>query len=390
MELHEPSARRWRRHRRLALVSSFAAAWFFLGSFAGLGAARAEAPPDQLGVSASPLIPRPPPDFMEERTPNVTWAYHRSSTSIIRELQEELPGALRAIARELGGPMPGDLVIRVARSPEEMVKLAPRGAPPPRYAVGVAYPALGLIILSVVAPDSWLPPDLPRVFTHELSHVALHRAVQGHALPLWFVEGLAIHQAGEQNLARVRTLWEAAVVGEVLPLSELSRRFPTRPHEVNKAYAQSADLVEHLLRADPARVQLPGMLARVAQGKSFDNAVLASYGADLATLDREWRTALSERFRVLPLVLTGTALWGGIALLAVMAFFRRRGQHRARLQRWGDEEAAYERAMAALEMQRQIMLREEVAARQGEPVALPLRDPGVPTVEHEGQRHTLH
>jgi hypothetical protein len=355
-------------------------------------AARAEAPSDVVPAQRVAFtIPDAPKDFVVERVGGTTWSYHPSSSSLVRQLKAELPRARRSIGRELGGTVSDDLVIRIARSPAEMVRLAPSRAPPPRYAVGVAYPALGLIILSVVSPDSWLPPDMPRVLTHELSHVALHRAVHGQRLPVWFVEGLAIHQAGEQNLARVRTLWEAAVVGEVLPLSELSRRFPSRPHEVNRAYAQSADLVEHLLHTAGERAALPGLLDRVARGQTFEDAVLASYRVELATLDREWRHALSERFRVLPLVLTGTALWGGIALLAIVAFIRRRRQHHEKLRRWGDEEAAYERAVAAVELQRQMSLREELAVRQGYPVPLGIpREPGVPTVEHDGQRHTLH
>jgi hypothetical protein len=352
--------------------------------------AHAEDPADVV-PSGSLAIPAPPRDFLREQVGQVTWNYHGTSASIVRELQSELPQAMRRVSRELGGSAQQPLTIRIARSPEELVRLAPREAPPPRYAVGVAYPALGLVILSTVAPDSWLPPDMARVLVHEISHVLLYRSVQGRPLPLWFVEGLAVHQAGEQNLARVRTLWEAAVVGEVLPLGELSRRFPTRPHEVNRAYAQSADLVEHLLSADSDPEQLARMLHRVAEGRSFEDAVLATYRVDLPTLDREWRHGLGERFRVLPLVLTGTALWGGIALLAVLAFVRRRKQHREKLRRWGDEEAAYERAMAALDLQRQADMREELALRQGYPVPLPIpREPGVPTVEHEGQRHTLH
>jgi hypothetical protein len=361
----------------------------FLGTSA---TASAQAPRDVVpAAQRSFAIPEPPKDFEVERIGDTTWSYHPSSASLVRELKHELPRALRSIGRELGRPVSGQLVIRIARSPAEMARLAPPRAPPPRYAVGVAYPALGLIILSVVSPDSWLPPDMPRVLTHELSHVALFRAVHEHPLPLWFVEGLAVHQAGEQNLARVRTLWEAAVVGEVLPLAQLSRHFPSRPHEVNRAYAQSADLVEHLLRSEDERAALPLLLDRVSRGASFEEAVLSAYRTDLSAIDLEWRQALSERFRVLPLILTGTALWGGIALLAIVAFVRRRRQHHEKLRRWGDEEAAYERAVAAVELQRQMSMREELAMRQGYPVPMAIpREPGVPTVEHDGQRHTLH
>lgn len=350
----------------------------------------ARPPADVLGSGASSLaLPALPRGFIEERVGQVTWAFHPSATDLVQKLERELPGTFRRITRELGNQVDSTMVIRIARGPEDMVALTPRGAPPPPYAVGVAYPALGLVVLSVVNPQSWLPPDLSSVMAHELSHIALHRAVAGHALPLWFVEGLAVHQAGEQNLQRVQTLWEAAAVDEVLPLSALSRNFPSRPHEVNRAYAQSADLVEHLLRNNSDRERLPELLRHVASGMSFEESILTAYHIDLAYLDREWRQALGERFRVLPLVLTGTALWGGIAVLAVLAFVRRRRDHHTKLARWAEEEAAHERALQSLELSRQAALREE-AAREANVIPNLPRDSGIPTIEHEGQRHTLH
>ncbi len=354
-------------------------------------AADERAPPDVLGAAStsSLTIPALPADFIEERLGQVTWAYHSSAIDVAEKLQRELPAAFRRITQELGAQVDPKMEIRIARGPKEMAALTPRAAPPPAYAVGVAYPALGLVVLSLVNPESWLPPNLSAVLAHEVSHIALHRAVAGRALPLWFVEGLAVHQAGEQNLRRIQTLWEAAAVGEVLPLSALSRHFPRRPLEVNRAYAQSADLVRHLLRSDADRERLPELLRQVAAGNSFEDSLLTAYHIDLAYLDREWRQGLSERFRVLPLVLTGTVLWGGIALLAVVAFVRRRRDHRQKLARWAEEEAAHERALQPLELQRQAALQEEPTPVVDVVTSLP-RDSGIPTIEHEGQRYTLH
>ena len=340
-------------------------------------------------------LPPLPPGFLEKRIGSVTWAYHDSDASIARDLQAALGGAWRKVVGELGRDVSSEMTIRIARGPEDMQKLAPEGSPPPPYAVGVAYPSLGLIILSVVAPESWLPPDLGAVLTHELSHIALHRAVEHHPLPLWFVEGLATQQAGEQRLARVRTLWEAAVAGDVLPLDVVARHFPSRPHQVNLAYAQSADFVRHLLQTTEDRNRLPKLLESVANGMDFERAVLVAYRIDLDYLEREWRQGLGERFRVLPLVLTGTALWGGIALLAIVAFARRRRQHHQKLAHWAQEEAEADEALAALARAPATLHADTSAASEPRVLhvyALPAygREAGVPTIEHEGQRHTLH
>jgi hypothetical protein len=271
-----------------------------------------------------------------------------------------------------------------------MRRLAPLAAPPPTYAVGVAYPALGLVILSVVDPQSWLPPNLDHVLTHELSHVVLHRAVGERPLPLWFVEGLAVHQAGEQRLGRIQTLWEAAITDDVLSASELSQRFPSRPNQVNLAYAESADLVEHMLRGERDRGRLRQLLVAVKAGASFEQALLSTYHVDLPYLEREWKRSLGERYRVLPMVLTGTALWGGIAVLVVVAFWRRRKDHREKLSRWAEEEAAEDRALR--EPPELVLVNTGTAPSASElyVVAAQSHDSAVPTIEHEGQRYTLH
>jgi hypothetical protein len=348
-------------------------------------------PADVIGETAADAqLPRLPDGFVEKRIGSVLWAYHGSDAEIARDLQARFGSSYRKIANELGRDIASAITIRIARGPEDMRRLAPIGSPPPAYAVGVAYPSLGLIIISVVSPDSWLPPDLGAIFTHELSHIALHRAVDGRPLPLWFVEGLATYQAGEHRLTRVRTLWEAAVSGDVLPLEAVSRNFPSRPQAVNLAYAQSADLVRHLLQSSSDPTRLPKLLGAVADGLSFEQAVLTAYHIDLPYLEREWRQSLSERFRVLPLVLTGTALWGGIALLAIVAFVRRRKQHRERLERWAEEEEASDRALAALAATQMPAAANEPRVLHVYALPPPAREAGVPTVEHEGQRHTLH
>ena len=367
------------------------------------------APVDVVSAEAQEgvLLPALPAGFVEKRMGSVQWAYHESDAEIASDLQTKFMSSWRRVLNELGRDVSSEMTIRIARGPDDMRRLAPAGSPPPPYAVGVAYPGLGLIILSVVSPDSWFPPDQGAVLTHELSHIALHRAVAGRPLPLWFVEGLATHQAGEHRLARVRTLWEAAVADNVLPLELVSRRFPERANQVNLAYAQSADLVRHLLQSSDDRSRLGTLLAHVAEGMAFETAVLTSYHIDLDYLEREWRHGLSERFRVLPLVLTGTALWGGIAILVIVAYARRRKQHREKLAHWAAEEAESDRALSALS-QAQVLtvpvlgpalhsIEKVPTDTQIEPRIInvyalppPLRESGVPTVEHEGQRHTLH
>jgi hypothetical protein len=356
------------------------------------GAAAQGRGPLDLNLSARELalVPDAPADFSDERIGRVRMRFHPSDEGIARRLEAKIPAALRKVTAELGISHDQELEIRIARGPRDMAALAPRSSPPPPYAVGVAYPALGLIILSVVDPQSWFPPNLGEVLTHELSHIALYRAAGERHLPLWFVEGLAVHQAGEHRLQRIQTLWEAAVVDDVLPVSSLSAHFPARPNQVNLAYAQSADLVEHLLRSRTDRSRLAELLAEVKAGSPFEQGLLATYHVDLSYLEREWRRSLGERYRVLPMLLTGTALWGGIAILAVVAFLRRRKQQREKLSRWAEEEAQEDRARNEVPLTPALSTSPTAPEPELFVVVTQSRDSAVPTIEHEGQRYTLH
>jgi len=344
-----------------------------------------------MSVRELALVPDVPGTFSEERIDKVRLRFHPSDEGVARRLEAKIPGALRKVAEELGISHDQELEIRIARGPKDMLALAPQNSPPPQYAVGVAYPALGLVILSVVDPQSWFPPNLPEVLTHELSHVLLYRAAGERHLPLWFVEGLAVHQAGEHRLQRIQTLWEAAVVDDVLPVSSLSAHFPARLNQVNLAYAQSADLIEHLLRTPVGKARLTELLLEIKSGATFEQGLLATYKLDVATLERDWRHSLGERYRVLPMLLTGTALWGGIAVLAFVAFVRRRSQQRERLAHWAEEEALEDRALAEVPSVPMLLSRAPTAP---EPelfvVVTQSRDSAIPTIEHDGQRYTLH
>ena len=382
---------------------------FVAMSFAGstAGAQQAHGTPTDVpagwSVDAPPIVlPAAPEDHVTERRGSITWSFPAAATSEARDLSDRLPEIWARIEGDLGGTIDDTLVIRIARDPDEMRALAPVGIPPPAYATGVAYPHGGVILLSLTAPASWERPNMEALLAHELSHVALRRAVNGHPVPRWFTEGLAIYQAGEYGLERAKTLWSAAVAGNVVPLSELSAGFPSRPHRVNVAYAQSADMVAFMRRDVRAERSFRILVRKLGEGVAFDEAVRTSYFVTLGTLERDWHESLSERFQTMPLLVTGTGVWALLSVLLVFAYMRRRRRNRKRLDAWAVEEAAEEEALARAEraVAEQLRAREqeqlEVAETEEELRILVQDEPpqgreaGVPTIEYEGRNHTLH
>lgn len=369
---------------------------------AGIEAARAQAPgpSDVADGWSSPAtgveLPPPPDGFLVETRGDVTWVFHERTTPDTRDLMRAFDGAWNEVTSDLGGDVDDEMVIRVARDPEEMARLAPVGHPPPEYASGVAYPRFGVILLTLTAPSSWKRPPMRSLLTHELSHVALRRAVGPRPLPRWFVEGVAIHQAREYSLPRARALWEATFREDLVALSELDRGFPSRPHEVNLAYAESADFVRFLRDDDRGQRRFRTLLRRLSDGEAFPDAIEAAYRAPLSELEREWRAELEERYGEFPLMIGGGTVWVLASALLIVAWARRRRRKRERLAQWQADEDRIDRLERIID--------DRLAhAREPEGVVDPAdrslvvsgdppdgREPGVPTVEHEGHDHTLH
>ena len=359
------------------------------------GTRSAREPADLLEANAVPAMPA---GFQEVRDGDVTWQFPAAARELVDALRASTLSDRARVNRDLDTPS-GELLVRVGRDPDEMRALAPPEAPPPDYAVGVTYPGLALVILTLTAPTTWERPPVDRVLVHEWSHFTLHRALRRAdgseaQVPLWFDEGLAIYEARERSLDRVRTLWEGTVRGTLLPLDELTGRFPERPHAVDLAYAESADFVGWLFtHGDGGPGEVRRMLGRMREGQRFEESISQTYSAGIGQLEIDWRGALGRRYAALPLLLGSSFAWIVVLVLLVFAYRRKRRDDARTLARWDAEEKAAMLARAKAELDG--LWREGDAATEraleGESgAAPPPRDESVPRVVHDGREHTLH
>ena len=331
-------------------LGSFAFA-VFLASFFGPSSALAEAetPVDipaawragQAAVGVPPLMP----GYVTERHGAVTWSMPaRSFRAESASLREAFPEAWRTVSRDLGiENVEPPLTIRLALNPVHLRALSPTNAPAPEFAVGVAYPAAGLVLVSLTAEAPAADLDPHSVLVHELSHVALRLAVRGRPLPRWLVEGLAIEHAGENNLQRITTLFGAASREGLLSIHALDRGFSATSHQVNVAYAQSADLVRYLRSQSVEEETFRELLRAVADDVPFEAALLEHYGFDLASLERAWLHDLRRRYPRISLEAVMSIGWLIAALLLIAAFWVRLRKKRRRLAEMARREALEER-----------------------------------------------
>ena len=335
-----------------------------------------------------------PADFHEERIGEVVWRFPAGARTDVRHLQKNHSSWWHKAQSDLGQSVAQDLEVIIARNPSEMKELAPREAPPPAYAAAVAYPKRGLVLLSYTAPNTWNIPDLEALYVHELTHVVLARAVDHHPVPRWFTEGLAVSRSREHNLARFRTLTMAVMGKRLHRLTQLSGHFPSRPHDVNIAYAQSASFVSYLQSERADRQRFQALVKHLRQGRRFEDAMHESYHVSLDYLEREWRAGLSHKYRLVPLFLSGSGVWLLAIILLAIGYVRNRRRHAIVLEQWAQEEEALDNPTPTAHGAVAPPL-----PRPSEPPAFHLdihghgpagRDTPVPTIHVDGEDHTLH
>jgi hypothetical protein len=310
-------------------------------------------------------------------------------------LIEQADATRHDLRTRLGQNVLDNVRVYVARTPGEMAGYAPEGAPFPEYAAGVAYPSLGLVLLTLRPLHPNDHHELGEIFAHELAHVALHDAIQGQHVPRWFDEGFAVHASGEGSLNRLQTLSTATLSNSLVPLSGLDRGFSGSDSDVSIAYAESADVLRFLLRRED-RHRFAAMIDKLRDGKSLDVAMETAYSTDTASLELEWREDVAKRYSFWPVLLSGTVIWVGIIGLFVAGWRRRKKRARATLARWAREEAREDQQQQVVHAEapqapRVHIVLASASNRASSPHLRPsIPDAEIPKVEHDGRWHTLH
>jgi hypothetical protein len=262
------------------------------------------------------------------------------------ELADSAEATLGEIAADLQGlSTPASVEVHLVRDAADLASVAPAGRGAPQWAVGVAYPDLGVI--SVALRRGANPTDAEATLKHELAHLALGAALGARA-PHWLHEGFAYQHSAEFSRERVETLAGMAWLDSVIPIQELEDSFPAQELVANRAYAESYDFVGFLAKRgrwddhsdDGDRYPFRRFLFEIGRGASPDAAATRAYGRPLKTLFEEWREDLDNRYKLMPVGLLGLALWSLCGLLLMLAWWRRRRQNRRRIAQWDFEDAS--------------------------------------------------
>jgi len=253
-------------------------------------------------------------------------------------------GAGRAIAADADRVMAELLTLTGLETPEDHVDAylaetrksfaAIQPGDPPTWAAGTAYPDRGLIFVLLRTRGEKTPRH---VFAHELAHVVLHWTFGETEPPRWLDEGLAQVAAGEFSLQTHTILTRAAVGGGLIPLSRLTRSFPSDPVSARVAYAESRDFVLYIRHrfGDQA---VADIIREIAAGRDVDAALLTATGVPMEELEAAWAGRLSRRYGWLPVLGGSGSAWSVAAVLVVIGWARKRRIKKRKLAQMGEEE----------------------------------------------------
>jgi hypothetical protein len=301
--------------------------------------------PSAHGMGEPALVPTPRPALVagEISTPRFRILYTVKSKGSAEALAAQIEGVRDSFVQVLGRDWPGVTEIRVGVNRQEFEALALPGGAPPKWAVALAYPGHGIILLNALSQSG---PEGPITLRHELAHVALGQF--SNSWPRWFQEGLAQHLTGERvNLTHYTALFRAVTQEKVFHFEDLADSWPDMPSDVEVAYAQSADFVAWL-----AGQHGPGamnqLLELVSQSEPFEKAFGKAFRSSLTVEENSWRKGLATRFGWLPLTTSMQLVWLVAPAICVAAYIRRRRQLAARLEAMAAEEAAEDAALRVL------------------------------------------
>ena len=194
----------------------------------------------------------------------------------------------------------------------------------PAWAEGAALPDLGLVVL-----ESSGPPDrLARSLRHELAHLALRWHAR-RPLPLWLEEGYAARAAGEwDRLDALRLSWQLAW-GRPLDLDDVDRALRGDRGDAAAAYGLATTAVL-LLERWGGDSGLAPVLAAIANGASFDEALRTRFYVTAGDFEERWQRDVRSRYGWLAATTAGAFAWSifGVVLVALVLARRRRDRER--------------------------------------------------------------
>ncbi len=213
------------------------------------------------------------------------------------------------------------------------------GAPIQDWAVGAAYARLRRILLREPSFIEGRKLELARVLHHEIVHVIFGYRLKDNveAVPLWFHEGIAMYESYEWTYGRDWILLGNVLRNSIIPLNQLTTRFPRKASRAQLAYAESFNAVSFIVM-EHGYEKLRMIIDLLASGENMDESFKLAIGINVTKFQSLWMQYLERHYQWFSILSSSVLLWGIISFIVVWAYIRRRRSRREQLARWDEEE----------------------------------------------------
>jgi hypothetical protein len=216
--------------------------------------------------------------------------WYEGSDYFVQELMDTCEEGLAWLTQDIGAYLEKPIKIYIYASASAL-----KGAMifPQEWTGGVAFPAFGIIAISIAPSElDWGKGAL----VHELTHLVVHQATFSPygQLPLWLDEGLATYNQGELDPFLRSYLEDAISKDELISVRSLCSPFSAYPEKAYLSYAESYSIVKYLLD-NYGQDRMLDLLAHLKEGSTYDEALTEVYGFDIDGLDAHWRATLTSQ-----------------------------------------------------------------------------------------------
>jgi len=202
----------------------------------------------------------------------------------------------------------------------------------PEWRAGVAIPSQNMLVMPSAEGRSVVGGDGRRTLRHEWAHLGLHAYLGDLRAPRWFDEGYAQWASGGFEALDAWRLRVLLALGRTPPMDSLALRWPSGREEARNAYLLAASAVTYLLEAGGER-GLELFLERWRTGRSFDEAMLVTFGITPDRFEEQWKRHVRSRYGWLFVLSHSTIFWGVLALVLLLMMRIRRTRNREKLAR---------------------------------------------------------
>lgn len=264
----------------------------------------------------------------------ITITYDDSDERVAERVADICSSSIPELADEIGLDSVQDFRIILIQDINEFKRQ--QGLSLPMWGVAFAFMDNQVMIVDVDrAANAW--NSLEKVIPHELSHLLVAQRVGAHALPVWFVEGMAMWQAHEWSLIDNWRLMESVWTNRAPTLAALMSGLPREEARARDAYRVSYIGFTERFEDQPER--LPDFLDEVMRRGSFGAAFEIYFGEGEGDYYARLHESLHRRYKTRLLLFQVGPLFSVMSILFLFVLLRVRLRNRRKLREMEAREA---------------------------------------------------